>query len=149
MLGLVGLNRAFPAAGIYSMLNASGRTAFAQLSTECIQQAIPQYALARVDQYTTDPGLLASPTMRQLLSADGLGHHPPRFPILNYHSLTDEVVPYAQDAALVAYYCSQRTPVDHVTFVGDHISGAEVRTTLVTPWLQQLFNGAPIINTCP
>lgn len=147
MLATGGLIRAFPGAGIQDQLNAAGRQAQAALSTQCVQ-GIVSYAGKHLDDYTTTPGVIDQPTFQALLAHEKLGQSAPHFPIFNYHATSDEVVPYAQDRALVHYYCSHGVAVDHVTFPADHLSGEEAGAPLASAWLQGILSGQTPPSTC-
>jgi hypothetical protein len=147
MLATGGLIRAFPGAGIQDQLNAAGKAAFTSLSTQCVQ-GIFSYAGKHLDDYTTSPGVIDQPTFQALLAHEKLGQSAPHFPIFNYHATSDEIVPYAQDQALVHYYCSHGVNVTHATFPADHVSGEEAGAPLATAWLQGILSGQTPSSTC-
>jgi hypothetical protein len=147
MLATGGLIRAFPGAGIQDQLNAAGKQAFTALSTKCVD-GIFSYAGKHLDDYTTTPGAIDQPVFQALLAHEKLGQSAPRFPIFNYHAVSDEIVPYAQDQALVHYYCSHGVNVTHAAFPADHVSGEEVGAPLAMAWLQGVMSGQTPPGTC-
>ncbi|MDT7538290.1 MAG: hypothetical protein QOI82_1875 [Actinomycetota bacterium] len=147
MLATGGLIRAFPGAGIQDQLNAAGKQAFTSLSTQCVD-GIFSYAGKHLDDYTITPGIIDQPVFQALLAHEKLGQSAPHFPVFNYHAASDEIVPYAQDLALVHYYCSQGVAVDHVTFAADHITGEEIGAPLAATWLQGILSGNAPPSTC-
>ncbi|MDX6199669.1 MAG: hypothetical protein QOJ79_2820 [Actinomycetota bacterium] len=147
MLATGGLIRAFPGAHIGDQFNAAGRQAAASLATQCVQ-GIVSYAGKHLDDYTTSPGVIDQPVFQALLAHEKLGQSAPHFPIFNYHAASDEVVPYAQDQALVHYYCSHGVNVDHVTFAADHLSGEEIGAPMASAWLQGVLSGQTPSSSC-
>jgi hypothetical protein len=147
MLATGGLIRAFPGAGIQDQLNPAGKQAQAALSTKCVD-GIFAYAGKHLDDYTISPDTIDQPAFLALLAHEKLGQSAPRFPIFNYHATSDEVVPYAQDQALVHYYCAHGVNVSHVTFAADHVTGEEIGAPLATTWLQGVLSGQTPPSTC-
>jgi hypothetical protein len=148
LLSDVGLDRGFPAAGIYGDLNAKGRAVFSAFSDACVNTATGQYAYDNENDFTTQPNVSDTPKIAALLAHEKLGQAAPKFPILDYHVVNDELVPYGQDQELVEYYCSQHTPVQFVPITGDHISGEVVGEPLVQAFLKARFNGVLPVNDC-
>jgi hypothetical protein len=147
MLATGGLIRAFPEAGIQDQLNAAGKQAQTALSTKCVD-GIFAYAGKHLDDYTISPDTIDQPAFQALLAHEKLGQSAPRFPIVNYHAATDEVVPYPQDQELVHYYCTHGVNVSHVTFAADHVTGEEVGAPLAATWLQSVMSGQTPPSTC-
>lgn len=148
LLSSQGLDRGFPATGIYAALNARGRSVYARTSTDCVGQAATAFPGQSFDDYTTTPDVTDTPPLRALLLHEQLGQTAPQFPILNYHVVNDEIVPFAQDVSLVKYYCQKSTPVQFAALGGDHISGEAAATPLVEAFLRARFSGITPANDC-
>lgn len=148
LLSDIGLDRGFPAAGIYGDLNAKGRAVYSAFSDACVNTATGQYAYDNENDFTSQPNASDTPKIKALLAHEKLGQAAPKFPILDYHVVNDELVPYGQDQQLAEYYCSQHTPVQFVPITGDHISGEVVGEPLVQAFLKARLNGVPPVNDC-
>lgn len=147
LLSTIGLDRGFPGAGLQGDLNAKGKAAFATAQSQCVN-AIADYAFGSLNDYTTTPDLIDTPTFQATLGRDMLGQRSPGFPIFNYHATTDEIVPYPQDKTLVDTYCAHGVKVDHVAFPADHLTGEAIGLPLALAWLQGRLLGAPVPDTC-
>ena len=56
-----------------------------------------------------------------MLDANNLGTMKPAVPLLQYHGLLDEVIPYRVEAALHAQYCAMGVQSELTGYVGDHV----------------------------
>jgi pimeloyl-ACP methyl ester carboxylesterase len=144
-----GLSRAYPKARVPAVLNAAGRAVFAKIADECIGTLTGQYALKRLNGYTRHPHAFSLPRIRRLLRKVHLEKHTPRFPIYDYHSTNDELVPYAQDKTMVAYYCHHHATVEHVTYPTEHVSGIVAGFPGALRWLQGRFADKKAPDNCP
>lgn len=148
LLATEGLDRAYPAAGIYGLLNAAGRAAFATLAPECVGAAVSGFALKTLDSYTTAPDAVDSPTLAPVLAANDLGSRPIPVPLYDYHGLADEIVPESVDMNMVADYCSLGVSVTQVLLPAEHISADTAGGSGAIAWLASRFAGVPAVSTC-
>lgn len=147
-LAAQGLDRGFPKGGIAGKLNAAGKAMFASLSTTCVQDGVTALPFRRLDEFTTEPGLLDSPAFQQLFDDNKLGTMPPSVPYYEFHGVPDNVVPYPQALALVKAYCAAGVPVTHVPLVAEHLSGEAQGAPAALAFLAGRFNGAPVTDNC-
>lgn len=117
VLALVGLDRAYPEAGVGGYLNAAGKTLLAGAQNLCAVEALAKYPLiGPMEQYSIDPAvsLTDSPPGKFLFPTNSLVDQPDTpssVPILSYHDWNDEVVPVQADDAMAAKWCAAGTPV--------------------------------------
>ena len=147
---LIGLLRAYPEAGIASILTPSGAAALAAGANDCTVTLLARYLFRPVSSFTTTSTPFDDPKLRAVLDANSpLGQGAPTAPVYDYHANGDELVPVAVDDALVTSYCSAGTPVQKVRY-----PGGEHNLTLVAgapgaqAFLAARFAGAAPIDNC-
>src|SRR5207248_3024359 len=123
----VGVARAYPnLIDLDTLLNADGKKMEQQISNECIEQYVPQYAFQKIERYTVngvDPLML--PGVQHVIAIDRLGQRKPAGPIYLYHSALDELIPVTLADALVTKYCTEGVTIDYVKdYASEHISYA-------------------------
>ncbi len=165
IIALVGLDRAYPEAGLYAALNASGRQIFASASQQCtLETAIP-YAFTRIENYTTLADPIDSPVAQYMYQKNDLGQATPAMPILNYQDQLDEIVPVSGNDQLAQKYCDAgarvltlRTLTAPPAVALVHVAGEAAGEPLALGYLTALFNGTapqlpgmllPTLNNCP
>jgi hypothetical protein len=139
----------WPEAHIARILTAKGTAAFAKIQGECAEKIILAYALQKLSSYTKVADPLDVPSVKKILTLDTLGATPPKAPVYDYHADTDEIVPVAQDNALVAKWCHEGAKVDAIRdIVGEHGEEVVVRYPSVQSWITDRFNGRKSPTTC-
>ena len=161
VMAIVGLDRAFPEAGIDSYLNAAGQKLLAGAQNECTIQAAITYAFTGpIENYTINPAVKIpdSAPGHIIFPANSLVNQPliPTMPLLNYHDEFDELVPVAADDELALKYCQAgasvevvrtSTPTPFVALV--HVAG-EIESELpALTYLGNRFKNLPPRNDCP
>jgi len=165
VIALVGLDRAYPEAGLYAALNATGRQMFATAADECtLETAIP-YAFTRIENYTTLSDPIDSSVAEYMYQKNDLGQATPSMPVFNYQDQLDEIVPVAGNNTLAQNYCAAGVQVltlrtltapPFVALV--HVAGELAGEPLALGFLGARFNDTapllpgmllPTLNNCP
>lgn len=144
-----GIAQEWPESGITGLLNAQGVQDFAAVAGKCESDLLTSFAGKSLSSDTNVADPLSVPSVKAVLDADKLGANAPATPIYDYHALTDEIVPVAQDDTLVASWCAQGATVTKVREpLGEHVQEAVTETPVVIGWLTSRFNGVAPFNTC-
>ncbi|MFD9889777.1 lipase family protein [Amycolatopsis sp. NPDC059027] len=149
LIGVIGLARAFPEAGVQSLLNEKGKKLFADNQDNCTLDIALFHPFDHLANYTTVPDPIASEQARFLYRANSAGKATPRFPVYNYQGLADEFVPTPPVDALVAKYCSDGGTVEksRIPFAG-HITGEVVGSGPALDFLAARFESKAPRNDC-
>jgi hypothetical protein len=151
--GIIGLQRAFPTAGIEQMFTPAGQRALTAGGQDCTDQLLLRYPFAHVASFTYGPRpFIGTPLSRALLANSPLGRGAPAAdtPVYDYHATGDELVPVAVDDDLVATYCAAGVPVQEVRYAyGDHNSTLLTGVPAAEQFLADRFAGRSVIDDCP
>jgi hypothetical protein len=151
MVGIVGIDRAFPAAHVLSYLNARGHRLAAASQTDCITDAAVRSPFLSVTSIEASPGVMDSPAVAALLrstSPISFGA-PPSAPIYDYHAVFDELAPIGPDRALVRRYCAGGVRVQHIEdLAGEHLSELATGTPGALAYMADRFAGRPAPSNC-
>jgi hypothetical protein len=146
----IGFNAAYPLVHLDSYLNAAGRKAFHELDGMCQEQALATFAGKSIEDYTKggiDP--LNLPKIERILDANDAGKTAPSsVPVLQYHGLADEVIPYAVEQTLHDEWCHLGAVSDLVSFPGEHVSTQVEAQVTVEQWLSNRFAGTTPPDNC-
>jgi secretory lipase len=145
----LGFNAAYPSLNLLSDLTPPGRAALAQLDTMCQEQALATYAGKRIEDYTVG-GInpIAEARWQQVLNANDLGASKPQVPLLQYHGLADEVIPWNVEAALHHQWCAMGVTTLLTSYPGDHVTTHVEAQAQVVSWLRARFAGNPAPSNC-
>jgi Secretory lipase len=145
----IGFNAVYPSLNLSAALTPAGRTALAQLDTMCQAQALLTYAGKKIQGYTVGGvNPISQPKWQAVLNANNLGTMKPAVPLLQYHGLLDEVIPYGVESALHGRYCAMGVTTQLNGYVGDHVLTQIVAQTDVVNWLGARFAGSPAPSNC-
>jgi pimeloyl-ACP methyl ester carboxylesterase len=145
----IGFNAAYPELHFDQYLTAAGKTAMAALSRMCQEQGLATYAGKSIQDYTKgaiDP--LDLPPVEKVLNENNAGSVAPQVPVLQYHGLADEVIPYAVEVALHDAWCTLGATSDLVSFLGDHVTTQVEAQVTVVQWITDRFAGEAAPSTC-
>lgn len=149
ILAVIGLNRAYPEAGIASILNDKGKQLFAANDNNCTLDTALFHPFDRIENYTTISDVIDSPQAAYLFKAADPGQGIPKAPVYNYQALNDELVPVAAADHLVQKYCSEGVTVQKVRIpLAEHITGEIAGSLPALQFLTDRFNGKPAQNDC-
>ena len=145
---LIGLDAAHPDLHLSNYLNAYGQQLVAAHHNDCLVGLVAAFALKHYsDILTTD--ILALPDWRADFDQSRLGGIAPQVPILQYHGLLDEVIPYAVGKNLRNQWCREGVTVEFGTYPADHVTGVVEGAPVAMLWLDARIAGAPPPNNCP
>jgi predicted esterase len=155
LLGLVGLNNAYPDAfHLDSRLNARGQAVFAGLRSDCVG-GLSEVATAftSISDYLangeTAQQLAAEPKIAAVFRANLLAAQPaPRVPTYQSHAAADEIVQLAQAQQLHATWCSEHVTTRLDLLPGEHVTGGVESIVPFTAWLQAVAHGLPVPTAC-
>ncbi len=145
----IGFNAAYPSRNLLSDLTPAGRAALARLDTMCQGQALVTYAGKRIQDYASG-GInpISEPRWQKVLNANDLGAIKPQVPLLQYHGLADEVIPWQVEAALHTKWCTMGVTTLFTSYPGDHAATQVQAQAQVASWLAARFAGTPAPSNC-
>ncbi|MEV6058405.1 lipase family protein [Nocardia asteroides] len=152
VVGLVGLNRSYPAADIPRYLNESGRATLAASQAHCMHDAALAYPFLDAAALEAWPGSITNnPAVSEVVRKASPLFLPgaPTAPTLLYHAVPDQMSPIAAARALAGKYCATGTPVQRVEDpIGDHGTEAMVGLPTAMSYLADRFTGKSAPSTC-
>jgi pimeloyl-ACP methyl ester carboxylesterase len=145
----IGFNAAYPQLDFDQYLTAAGKQAMKALSGMCQEQALVEYAGKKIQDYTKG-GIypISLPPIRNALDENNAGAVAPQVPVLQYHGLADEVIPYKVEVALHDEWCALGATSDLVSFPGDHVTTQVEAQVTVANWIADRFAGDPPPSSC-
>jgi hypothetical protein len=150
-IGLIGLQRAYPAIDVSQYLNAAGKAAVAAMQDGCVTDGVTKYPGLRTEDIEASPGAWFSPGLQALFhdnSPAGIAGVPTA-PVYDYHAVLDELAPIANDRAMMHRLCDAGVTVQHVETAGtEHDTEAIVRASDALDFFAARFAGTPAVNTC-
>ena len=148
LLASTGLTRAYPE--MLTLLNDAGRDMVRRIGDMCVGEAVSTFPYRHLNEFTTSKEPLAEPVARAVLETNHLGRLTPKAPVFLYHSVWDELIPFASARALQADWCHGG---GHVTLYADalseHSSLAVTGAPLAVSYLGSRFAGIDVPATCP
>lgn len=152
MMGIEGMDRAFPEADIRSLITREGREKMDASAKDCINDAVRRHGLLfSYRPYEAVPNSLDVPRIKRLqkrnspLTFGGI----PRTPVFHYHATLDEYAPIAPAARLMAKWCAAGVTVQRQEEpVGEHITGVITGVPHGLLYLSDRFAGKPAPSTC-
>jgi fermentation-respiration switch protein FrsA (DUF1100 family) len=154
---LIGLNAAYPDAGVLDLANAQGRQMFEEANTLCTFDAVLRYGFRQTSTLTNDgrpvSAYTAEEPFRSIVAENRVGTLRPNAPVLIEHSGLDDVLPVAQGRQLGRDWCSRGARVqfnDLVTFlpIFVHLFQAGTSATNAAAWLAGRFGGTAPTSNC-
>jgi hypothetical protein len=142
-----GFDAAYPELDLEKYLNAEGRAMMASADTKCAVEIIAQGAFKRIGAYTTT-NPMQQPDWQARLRENSLGARPPKAPVFMWHSLFDEVIPFAQADALRQKYCKAGVRTTWSVQVGEHVTGFVSATPQATAFMTDRLRGLPAPSNC-
>jgi pimeloyl-ACP methyl ester carboxylesterase len=148
--GLIGLDRAYPEAGLRSLLNARGLTGLQRSGSACTVALLATYLFGSLANYTISTDPYDTKVIHDVLAANSPGTAQTSTPVYSYHATADELVPVAVEDAFVARYCAAG---DHVQIVrtqgGSHNTELLAGAPGAIAFLANRFAGSPPVDNCP
>ena len=147
LLASTGLTRAYPE--MLALLNDRGRAMVAEIGDMCVGDAVSRFPFRHLNEFTTSADPLAEPVAVKVMEDNHLGRLTPKAPVLLYHSVLDELIPYPTAQALQADWCRGG---GHVTLYSDaaseHSSLAVSGAPLAVNYLGTRFAGVDVPAGC-
>lgn len=145
---LIGVDAAHPALHLSNYLNTAGQQLVAAHQDDCLVGLVAAFALRTYGAVTTTD-VLALPDWQAAFGESRLGATAPRAPILQYHGLFDEVIPYALGKNLRAQWCNGGATVEFHSYPADHVAGVLAGVPGAMAWLSARIAGAAPPDNCP
>jgi hypothetical protein len=143
----VGLSREYPE--LLSVINERGHQMIEQIGDMCYADASIAFPFRRLAEFTTVADPLHHPTVTAVLDRNRMGATAPKAPVLLYHSVFDELIPYASATALRARWCDGGGRVAfHTDAASEHVVLAVTGAPLALSYLSARFLGLPAPNGC-
>ena len=115
----------------------------------CQLQALASYAGKSIQDYTVGGvNPITEPAWQTVLNANNLGTMKPAVPLLQYHGLLDEVIPYSVESTLHAQYCAMGVTSELTGYAGDHVLTQVEAQGQVVSWIGDRFAGAAAPSNC-
>jgi hypothetical protein len=145
----IGFNAAYPSLDLDAQLTPAGQAAIASLDTMCQIQGLVTYAGKSIQDYTVGGvNPISEPAWQSVLDANNLGGSAPRVPLLQYHGLLDEVIPWSVEATLHSQYCAMGVTTQLSGYLGDHVLTQVLAQSDVVNWITARFAGTPAPSNC-
>ncbi|MDR0344683.1 MAG: lipase family protein, partial [Nocardiopsaceae bacterium] len=145
----IGFNAAYPSLDLSGSLTARGKAELAELDTMCQVPALALFAGQRIENYTVGHvNPIGEPKWQRVLNANDLGATAPRVPLLQYHGLLDEVIPWQVETALHRQYCALGVTTQLTGFPGDHVLTQVLAQPDVVSWISARLGGRPAPSNC-
>ena len=145
---LIGLDAAHPGLHLSNYLNPAGQQLVAAHQNDCLVGLVAAFALKTYSAITTTD-VLALPDWQAAFGESRLGATAPRVPILQYHGLVDEVIPYAVGKNLRKQWCDKGVTVEFRSYPADHVAGVLEGVPAAMLWLDARIAGLPPVDNCP
>lgn len=145
----IGFNAAYPSLALSGELTTKGQNALAQLATMCQIPALARFAGKKIEDYTVG-GInpITQPQWEAVLGDNNLGAMKPQVPLLQYHGLIDEVIPYSVESTLHSQYCAMGVTTKLSGYPGDHVLTQVEAQGEVVNWLGARLAGTPAPSNC-
>jgi hypothetical protein len=145
----LGFNAAYPSLDLNAELTSAGQAALASLDTMCQLQALATYAGHSIQDYTVGGvNPITEPAWQTVLDANNLGTMKPAVPLLQYHGLLDEVIPYSVESTLHSQYCAMGVKTELTGYAGDHVLTQVEAQSQVVSWIGDRFAGVAAPSNC-
>ena len=143
----IGMSREYPE--LLTLLNDRGRALVDQIGDMCLAQEVASYPFRHLNEFTTSSDPLGTPVAQAVLNDNEMGGARPSAPVYVYHSLFDELVPYASATALKSAWCSRAARVQLYTdILSEHNVLAVTGAPAAVSYLAARFAGTPAPSNC-
>jgi Secretory lipase len=145
----IGFDAAYPFLHLDRWLTPEGRAAADLLRGQCVFDGLVQGAGKRIEDYTVGGVNPINQTpWRQVLDANNLGNLRPGVPLLQYHGLTDQIIPWQVEVDLHRRWCAKGVTTQLNGYQGDHVLTALLAQADVVTWLGDRLAGVPAPSNC-
>ncbi|MDQ1515836.1 MAG: hypothetical protein QOE80_1666 [Actinomycetota bacterium] len=148
LLSSTGLTRAYPE--MLSLLNDKGRAMISEIGDMCIGDAVSRFPFRHLNEFTISKDPLSEPVAKTVLEDNHLGRLTPKAPVFLYHSVLDELIPFATVQKLQADWCRGGGQVTlYADAASEHSSLAVSGAPLAVGYMASRFAGAAVPANCP
>lgn len=150
VIGLIGLDRAYPEYHLTDYLNDGGKAKVAASQMDCIADAAIRHPAFRAGDALNDPRALDGPPWTDVFRRSSPLTYPgvPAAPVYDYHATSDELAPIAPDRLLMERFCRAGVTVQQVEDRGEHFTEVAAGEAGAVRFLSERFAGSPAVNTC-
>ncbi len=151
VIGLIGLDRAYPEYHLTDHLNAFGQAAVAQSQDDCIADAAIKHPMFRAADGLSDPTVLDRAPFTEVFRRASPLTYPgvPAAPVYDYHATGDELAPIGPNRQLIERFCRAGVTVQSVEEFGEHFTEVAQGEAGAVAFLTARFAGrTPAVNTC-
>lgn len=143
----VGVSREYPE--ILPVFNEAGRQLIQDIGDKCLAEEVIGYPFRRLADYSDSPDPLSEPVVRGVLAHNKMGTRGPTAPVYLYHSLFDELIPYASAREIRSTWCSKGTKVQfHTSYLSEHNILALSGGPAAVAYLSARFSGLRAPTNC-
>jgi len=145
----IGFDAAYPELHLDTWLNAAGRSALADVKTQCAAGLFLLYGNKHLTDYLAGPNPLDDPTWKARLAQSTLGTTAPPVPAFLYHGRTDQIIPFAVGTGLRDRWCALGTKVLWKDYDSEHIFTQGNAAPDAVTWLDHRFTSTdPAPSSC-
>jgi hypothetical protein len=150
IIGLIGLDRAYPEYRLTDFLNESGKAKVAASQEDCIADAAARHPAFRAADGLKDVNALNGPPWTEVFRRASPLTYPgvPAAPVYDYHAKDDELAPIGPSRLLLERFCRAGVTVQQVEHDGEHFTEVGNGEPGAVAFLTARFAGAPPVNTC-
>ncbi|WP_026467256.1 lipase family protein [Amycolatopsis alba] len=154
---LIGLDAAYPEAGILDLANDAGKQLFAEARTTCTLDGVLKYMYRSTGQLTKDgrpvSAYLEQEPFRGIVAANRVGTLKPAAPVLVEHVPNDDVIPSGIGKQLGKDWCAKGANVrfqdiPSLSPIFTHVLGINGAQGDAANWLAERFAGKPAPGNC-
>lgn len=134
------------------VLNAEGERYLSQLRDSCTID-VPRYGFRSFMNLTVTGDsaaeVLSTEPFREVTAEQRIGERRPEAPVLVYHSVLDDIVPYEVGRTLAADWCDQGARVTFVTdWTPTHFGSYITASPRINSFLDDVFTGERTSSSC-
>lgn len=129
------------------VITSKGQELLDYANTHCVPADLlhfPNDSMLSPEVQTLGPDLLEEPTIQSILNDNLLdGSEIPMAPMLVYHSIEDEIIPYSYIPALVDSWCSNDVSIQFISYEsGGHVTGYVAGLGDTADFIESAFAGS-------
>jgi dienelactone hydrolase len=144
----VGLDSAYPELDLETYLNEQGTQLLETARNSCLADGLLQGAFQSIENLTTS-NPLNEPDWQARIAENRLGTVKPAVPVLQYHAVLDEIIPFDQGTTLRDGWCAKGAKVKFTEYwIAEHALGIFEGQNESLAFLTDRFAGAPFQPTC-
>lgn len=150
VIGLIGLDRAYPEYHLTDQLNDAGKARVAMSQEDCIAEAAIKHPAFQASSALKDPEALNGPPFTEVFRRASPLTFPgvPAAPVYDYHAIDDELAPIGPSRLLLERFCRAGVVVQQVEEPGEHFTEVAQGEPGAVDFITKRFAGEKPVNTC-